>query len=133
VDSNKAWERYHIPAPGRWIWDYGLLANFKPGHQDTWLDFTADRAPLLLIAGEKDHTMPPAVQRSNAKHYERSPAITDFHEFRGRDHFTCGAPDWQEVADYAIEWALTAAARRPAVAAAQAKGPVKAGGAAGTG
>ncbi len=113
ADSNKVWERYHIPAPGRLIWDYGVLANIKPGHHETWVDYSADRPPLLFIAGEKDHTMPPAVQRSNAKHYERSPAITDFHEFRGRDHWTCGAPGWEDVADYAVEWALTAAVRRP--------------------
>jgi pimeloyl-ACP methyl ester carboxylesterase len=122
VDSNKVWERYHIPAPGRWVWDYGVLANIKPGRHETWLDFSADRAPLLLIAGERDHTMPPAVQRSNAKHYERSPAITDYHEFKGRDHWTCGAPGWEDVADYAMEWALTSAERRPATRAAAGTG-----------
>jgi pimeloyl-ACP methyl ester carboxylesterase len=116
AESRRVWDRYHIPAPGRFIWDYGVLANLKPGHSDTWLDFSADRAPLLFIAGEKDHTMPPAVNRANAKHYERSPAITDYHEFPGRDHWTCGAEGWEDVADYAVEWALTAAVRRPVTA-----------------
>jgi pimeloyl-ACP methyl ester carboxylesterase len=116
AESRKVWDRYHIPAPGRWVWDYGVLANLKPGHQDTWVDFSADRAPLLFIAGEKDNNMPPSVNRSNARHYERSPAITDYHEFAGRDHWTCGAPGWEDVADYAIEWALTAAVKRPVTA-----------------
>lgn len=114
VDSRRVWERYHIPAPGRWIWDYGVINNFRPGHHETWVDYTADRPPLLFIAGERDHTMPPAVQRSNAAHYQRSRAVTDFHEFPGRDHWTCGAPGWEDVADYALEWALTAAVRSPA-------------------
>jgi pimeloyl-ACP methyl ester carboxylesterase len=105
-ESRAVWERYAIPAPGRWVWDYGLIANFKPGHQDTWVDFSADRAPLLFIAGEKDHIMPPSVNRSNAKHYHRSPALTDYHEFEGRDHWTCAAPGWEAVADYALDWAL---------------------------
>ncbi|GAA1434447.1 alpha/beta fold hydrolase [Microlunatus lacustris] len=108
-DSDRVWQRYHIPAPGRWVWDYGLVANFKPGRQETWVDYTADRAPLLFIAGEKDHIMPPAVNRSNAKHYQDSPAVTDYVEFTGRDHWTCAAPGWEAVADHALDWALTAA------------------------
>src|SRR5690348_2138527 len=56
-----------------------LTWNFKPGHQDTWVDYQADRAPLLFIAGEKDHIMPPSVNRSNAKHYKHSPALTEYH------------------------------------------------------
>jgi pimeloyl-ACP methyl ester carboxylesterase len=115
AESQAVWERYAIPAPGRWVWDYGLIANFKPGHQDTWVDFSADRAPLLFIAGEKDHIMPPSVNRSNAKHYHKSPALTDYHEFAGRDHWTCAAPGWEAVADYALEWAVAHADARAAV------------------
>jgi len=50
--------------------------------------------------------MPASVNRSNAKHYQRSSAATDVHEFPGRSHFTCGDPGWEEVADYALEWAV---------------------------
>jgi pimeloyl-ACP methyl ester carboxylesterase len=105
-ESKAVWDRYHIPAPGNWVWEFGLFANFKPGHQDTWLDYSADRAPLLFIAGEKDHIMPPAVNKSNANHYKKSPALTEYHEFEGRDHWTCAAPGWEAVADYALNWAL---------------------------
>lgn len=110
--SRAVWERYAIPAPGHWVWEYGLVANFKPGHQDTWVDYSADRAPLLFVAGEQDHIMPPAVNRSNAKHWEASPALTEYYEFAGRDHWTCAAPGWEAVADHALEWAL-AHARAP--------------------
>jgi pimeloyl-ACP methyl ester carboxylesterase len=105
-DSKKVWDRYAIAAPGYWVWEYGLFANFKPGHQDTWVDFAADRAPLLFIGGEKDHIMPPSVNKSNAKHYHKSPALTEYFEFAGRDHWTCGAPGWEAVADHALNWAL---------------------------
>jgi pimeloyl-ACP methyl ester carboxylesterase len=105
-ESDKAWERYAIGAPGSWIWAYGLIANFKPGHQETWVDYDADRAPLLFIGGEKDHIMPPSVNKSNAKHYKKSPALTEYFEFEGRDHWTCAAPGWEMVADKALEWAL---------------------------
>lgn len=104
-ESDAAWERFAIAAPGHWIWAYGLLANFQPGHQETWVDYAADRAPLLFIAGEQDHIMPPSVNRANAKRYERSPAVTEYYEFAGRDHWTCAAPGWEAVADHALDWA----------------------------
>jgi pimeloyl-ACP methyl ester carboxylesterase len=112
-ESDKAWERYAIAAPGNWVWVYGLIANFKPGHQETWVDYTADRPPLLFIGGEKDHIMPPSVNKSNAKHYDKSPAVTEYHEFEGRDHWTCAAPGWEAVADYALDWALAYADTKP--------------------
>ncbi|MFC5177725.1 alpha/beta hydrolase [Nocardioides taihuensis] len=112
-ESKKVWDRYAIAAPGNWVWAYGLIANFKPGHQETWVDYSADRAPLLFIAGGKDHIMPAAVNRSNAKHYKKSPAVTDFHEFEDRDHWTCGAPGWEDVADHALDWALRHATAHP--------------------
>jgi pimeloyl-ACP methyl ester carboxylesterase len=109
-DSRAAWERYAIGAPGDWIWAYGLIANFKPGHQETWVDYAADRAPLLFLAGEHDHIMPPSVNRSNAQHWGRSPALTEYVELPGRDHWTCAAPGWEEVADRALDWAIEHAA-----------------------
>ncbi|PFG43036.1 pimeloyl-ACP methyl ester carboxylesterase [Isoptericola jiangsuensis] len=104
--SKEIWDRYAIAAPGFWVWECGRIANFKPGHQDTWVDYKADRAPLLFIAGEKDHIMPPSVNKANASHYKHSPALTDYHEFEGRDHWTCGAPGWEAVADHALTWGL---------------------------
>lgn len=118
-ESRAVWERYAIAAPGSWVWAYGLIANFKPGHQETWVDYSADRAPLLFIAGGQDHIMPAAVNRSNAKHYRKSPAVTDIHEFPDRDHWTCAAPGWEAVADYALEWALSHAVGTPAEASPQ--------------
>ena len=50
--------------------------------------------------------MPPSVNRSNAKHYAKSPAVTEYHEFPGRSHWICAEPGWEEVADHALEWAL---------------------------
>jgi len=111
-ESHAVWERYAIPAPGNWVWAYGLIANFKPGHQETWVDYKADRAPLLFIAGEKDHIMPPSVNKSNAKHYQDSPALTEYVELEGRDHWTCAAPGWEAVADKALDWALEHAQAR---------------------
>jgi len=113
--SLEAYERYAIPAPGRWVWDYGLIANFKPGHQETWVDYSNDvRAPLLFIAGGADHIMPPSVNKSNMKKYHKSAALTEYVLFDGRSHWTCAEPGWEEIADHALEWAREHARSRPA-------------------
>jgi alpha-beta hydrolase superfamily lysophospholipase len=106
AESAAVYERYHIPAPGGFIWG-GVLANFTPGHQDTYVDFrNDDRAPLLFIAGGDDNIVPPAVNESNYRHYRRSRAVTDYKEFPGRTHYTVGQDGWEQVADYALDWAV---------------------------
>jgi pimeloyl-ACP methyl ester carboxylesterase len=102
-ESDAVYERYHVAAPGPFIWD-GFLSNVKPGRQDTWVNFdNEERAPLLFIAGGVDHVMPPSVNRSNFEHY--TPAVhTDWREFEGRSHYTCGQPGWEAVADDALNW-----------------------------
>ncbi|GAA3394271.1 alpha/beta hydrolase [Cryptosporangium minutisporangium] len=105
-ESDRVWEKYAIPAPGNWVWAYGLIANLKPGHQETWVDYDNNKVPLLFIGGGADHIMPPSVNKSNAKHYAKSPVPAEYHEFPGRSHWTCAEPGWEAVADYALDWAL---------------------------
>ena len=106
ADSQAVYDRYAVPVPGRILFQGGL-ANFTHGAATTYNFANDDRAPLLFIAGGDDHILPPAVQHenytTNAKH---STAITAFKLFPGRDHFTCGAPGWETVADFALNWAL---------------------------
>jgi hypothetical protein len=54
--------------------------------------------------------MPPKVQRSNAKHY-KSDTITEVQEYAGRAHLLPSQEGWEEVADYALSWALDHAGR----------------------
>src|SRR3712207_9005390 len=71
-DSDEVYERYHVPAPGSFVWA-GPLANFTPGHQDVYVNFrNEDRAPLPFIAGGEDNLMPPAVNQSNARSEEHT-------------------------------------------------------------
>jgi hypothetical protein len=56
--------------------------------------------------------MPPAVNQSNASHY-RTHSVTEYMEFFNRSHYTVGQDGWEEVADYALDWALEHA-KRPA-------------------
>jgi pimeloyl-ACP methyl ester carboxylesterase len=117
-DSKVVYDRYHIPAPGNWVWAYGLLANWKPGKQETAIDYDNDaRAPLLFIAGGEDHIMPPSVNKSNAEHYRRSASLTEFKEFPGRSHWTCAEPGWEQIADYALSWSTEHATGVPTAVA----------------
>ena len=77
------------------------------------VDFTKDRAPLLFIAGEVDHIMPAKLNRANYERYRKSPAVTEFKEFPGRDHYLIASPGWEEIADFALEWALAHAPGTP--------------------
>jgi hypothetical protein len=49
--------------------------------------------------------MPPSVERSNAKHH-KSDTVTEVKEYEGRAHLLPAQDGWEEVADYALEWAL---------------------------
>jgi hypothetical protein len=44
------------------------------------------------------------------KNAKNSRAITAYKLFSGRSHHTCGEKGWEEVADFALDWALAPAA-----------------------
>ena len=106
-ESLALYERYHIPASGSIFWG-SALANIHPGHDDNWVNYENDaRAPLLFIAGSEDHLMPPSIQRSNAKHYKSKNTLTEVKEYEGMAHLLPAQAGWEEVADYALEWAVS--------------------------
>ncbi|MER7445102.1 alpha/beta hydrolase [Micromonospora avicenniae] len=109
ADSDRAWQRYAVPGAGHVLFE-GAFANLDPNSAADVYTRRDDRAPLLLIAGGADHVVPPGVVRSNAALYTKSRALTAYHPFPGRSHFTVGQEGWEEVADYALNWALEAAA-----------------------
>jgi pimeloyl-ACP methyl ester carboxylesterase len=120
ADARAAYDRYYVPASGGIFWD-SVLANFIPGPQEIAVDYHNDaRAPLLFISGGEDHLMPPAIQRSNAKHY-KSNTLTEIKEFPGRSHLMPAQKGWEEVADYALAWAVQHATRRPEMASASSR------------
>lgn len=107
-ESKKVFDRYAVPGPDHLLFQAGL-ANFNP-HAATTVDFQNDtRAPLLLIAGERDHISPTSVVKANYKLYGKSRAVTGYMEFANRSHFILGQEGWQEVADAALDWAVNKA------------------------
>lgn len=106
---------------------FPALSNPANNHRATALTpeqfHNATRAPLLLIAGGKDHIAPASVTRANFNLYKRSKAVTDYKEFPERSHYTLGQNGWEEVADYALDWALDRAVARPRAALADVQRP----------
>jgi len=114
-ESDAIYERYHVPAAATVLFEVAF-ANLHL-HAPTKVDFgNEERAPLLFVAFEQDHIVPPKASRHNAEKYAESKATTEFKEFPGRPHFP-GAPGWEEVADYALDWAVEHGARNVPVAA----------------
>ena len=107
-DSDALYARYHVPAATTVLREYAF-ANF---HRDapTKVDFAREqRVPLLFIGFGEDHVMPPKVVGHNEQKYDDSVSITEYKEFPGRPHFPA-VPGWEEVADYALSWAVAHAA-----------------------
>jgi fermentation-respiration switch protein FrsA (DUF1100 family) len=105
--ESDAWHaKLAIPGPGKPLFQ-SAMANFQSKSAPaTFVDFTKpDRAPLLLIAGGRDHIVPSSVVYENFNRYRRSPAATDFKLFDDRPHLTAALDGWSDVADYALTWA----------------------------
>ena len=91
-------DEHVVPSPGRLFREVG--------RGPAAVDFDdASRAPLLLISGEEDRTVTTRMNYKNYKKYRKSPATTDYQSFEGRSHWIIAEPGWEEVADYAIQWA----------------------------
>jgi pimeloyl-ACP methyl ester carboxylesterase len=105
-ESRRLYERYHIPASGQIFWG-SALANIHPGPDDNHVSYdNPNRAPLLFISGSADHLMPPSLQQSNAKHYKAEGLVTEVKEFEG-PHLLPARDRWEEIADYALDWAVS--------------------------
>lgn len=95
-EQRAAYERYVVPESRRVPRDsLGEVGQ---------VDFTVQRPPLLLVAGAEDHIIPSSLNRANYERWRKSTAVTDFHEFAGRDHFLIGSKGWEEVADHCLAW-----------------------------
>ena len=105
AEQRRAYDAYVVPESRR-LSRGGLSSAAR-------IDFKRSHAPLLLIGGEKDNIMPAALNRVNHRRYAKSPSITEFKEFPGRTHYTViGGQGWEQVADYALDWATRVTAER---------------------
>jgi non-heme chloroperoxidase len=102
-ESAQLHQRWMIPTPGRPLFE-AAFANLNP-KAATKVDTANDsRGPLLLVAGGRDHTVPPVIVRSTRKLYGRSTALTELREFPDRGHSLTLDHGWRDVADACLTW-----------------------------
>src|SRR5262249_7660337 len=99
------YDRYSVPGPARPIFQVAF-GNWVPGAQNAVNYGKFYRPPLLLIAGAEDRLVPPVSIKLNSEGYARSTAMTEYKEFPHRSHLLIAQEGWEEVADYALSWAL---------------------------
>jgi non-heme chloroperoxidase len=92
-----------VPAAGAPLFQ-AAAANLNP-----WTEVKVDaenphRGPLLIISGEKDHTVPWAIANAAFKRQERNPGVTEIVEIAGRGHALTIDSGWEEVADTALRF-----------------------------
>ncbi len=68
------------------------------------VDFKKPHDPLLIVSGSTDNFIPASLNYSNYEKYKKSNSITDYKEFKGRNHFVLGQPTWKEDAGYILDW-----------------------------
>jgi alpha-beta hydrolase superfamily lysophospholipase len=102
-EAAAAYERYAVPETGRIFYEAGF-ANFAL-HPPTGVHFKNDqRAPLLIVGAERDHTVPASVARAQYNKYEHSSAKTEYMEFEGRPHLFVVGEGAIEVAAAIDSW-----------------------------
>lgn len=69
------------------------------------IDFKKTHAPLLITSGDIDNILPASLNFRNFKRYKQdNGSLTEYKEFKGRNHFVLGQNTWQEDADYILNW-----------------------------
>lgn len=81
----------------------GGLKSSGPGH----VEFNKkDRAPLLLIAGTNDNVVAHSTVEKEFKAYnKKGPEVVEFKSYDGKTHGIVNQAGWEEVADYALQFA----------------------------
>jgi non-heme chloroperoxidase len=95
------YERFAVAGSGVPIFQ-AATANLNPWTEVKVRTKNPDRGPLLIISGEKDHTVPPAIANASYKRQKRNKGVTEIVEMPGRGHSLVIDSGWREVAHTAL-------------------------------
>jgi non-heme chloroperoxidase len=104
VDEDEAkqlYDTYMVPAPGAPLFQ-AATANLNPWTEAKVDTKNPDRGPLLIISGEKDHTVPWAIANASYKKQKKNVGVTEIVEMPNRGHALTIDSGWREVADTAL-------------------------------
>ena len=104
VDEDEAkqlYETFAVPASGAPLFQ-AATANLNPWTEAKVDSKNPERGPLLIISGEKDHTVPWAIANASFKKQKRNEGVTEIIEIPNRGHALTIDSGWREVADTAL-------------------------------
>jgi non-heme chloroperoxidase len=102
-EARELFDTFMVAAPGEPLFQ-AAMANLNPFSEVKVDTKNPDRGPLLIISGEKDHTVPHAIAHASYKRQQHNPGVTEFTELDNRGHALVIDARWREVADTALEF-----------------------------
>jgi len=100
-EAKELYDTYHVAAPGVALMQMAN-ANVNPWTEAKVDTRNPDRGPLLIIDGEKDHTVPWAIANASFKRQQRNEGVTEIQKIPNRGHSLTIDSGWREVADTAL-------------------------------
>ena len=102
AEAKELFETYAVPASGAPIFQ-AAAANLNPWTEAKVDTKNPDRGPLLIVSGEKDHTVPRSIAHASyKKQLKNEEAVTEFVELPGRGHALTIDNGWRDVAGTAL-------------------------------
>jgi non-heme chloroperoxidase len=102
-EAKELYDRFHVAGSGISLAQMGN-ANLNPWTEAKVDTKNPDRGPLLIIEGEKDHTVAPAIANAAYKRQKRNPGVTEMKTIPNRGHALTIDHGWQEVAQAALDF-----------------------------
>ena len=100
-EAKELYNTYAVPGSGVPLFQ-AATANLNPWTEVKVKSKNPDRGPLLIISGEKDHTVPWAIANASYKKQKRNKGVTEIVEMPNRGHSLTIDNGWREVADTAL-------------------------------
>jgi pimeloyl-ACP methyl ester carboxylesterase len=100
-EAEQLYERYHVAAPASVLLQM-VNANVNPFTEAKVDTRNPDRGPLLILDGEKDHTVPWAIAKASFKRQQRNEGVTEIKMIPNRGHALTIDSGWREVAETAL-------------------------------
>jgi non-heme chloroperoxidase len=100
-EARELYDTFHVAASGISLVQMGN-ANLNPWTEAKVDTKNPDRGPLLIIDGEKDHTVPWAIANAAYRRQRRNPAVTEIVKIPNRGHSLTIDHGWREVAETAL-------------------------------
>src|SRR3954452_25216918 len=102
-EAEQLYETYHVAAPGVALMQMAN-ANFNPWTETKLDPKNPERGPLLIIDGEKDHTVPWAIANAAYKRQRQNESVTEIKQIPDRGHSLTIDHGWKEVAQTALDF-----------------------------